>query len=538
MLHNKVRSAALAGCAVSVLMIAGCGAREPVEAPPAATTEPGYAAAQTPDLMGAPPASEASPADGLLGGPPTAATAPVPVTTTRSTLRTWRRPDGTLVTAMAPIANPKGSPRNAHRTVRHVSRAPVAPARRVHVAATPVAHAAAAPVARPTPVAKPAPKPVAAAPAPAPLKPITAAKPAVAPAKAPIVAPLAPPTVAAKPVPAKPTTKLQTLQAAVAPEATRGATLATAESLAQGKEGQVTLSLPATLGELIKTEAAKLGLTKAARKTSAYADLQGQGYEITPNGRQTAVVKAGEPATFAWQVKPTAEAKGPLKTEFGVALNGTKPAQGFTLGSIAKQVAPIQEAVKEKTQGFMPSLGRYETIDLPGVGKVPGKSLLGGALVLLALLILVAISRNASAARARTERRRKFRTLTDYGRNEMDFEAPKAAEVNYVNPMVAAAGGAVAGAVVTDAVGHHGDHGQAMEHNPFAAPAHEDHGRDDHHVAPTPGPEALAVDHADAPLAAPHDDHGHGHEDHGPVVAEAAPHGDVHAAHKELEPAH
>jgi len=552
MLHNKIRSAALAGCAVSVLMIAGCGAREPVEAPPAATTEPGYTAAQTPDLMGAPPAAEATPADGLLGGPPAAATPPVPVDTSRSTLRTWRRPDGTLVTAMAPIANPKG----AHRTVHYAPRARVAPARRAHVAPAPAAHAAAMPTARPAPVAKPAPKPVAAAPAPAPLKPTAAAKPAGTPAQAPVVPAAAP--AAAKPVPAKPMTKLQKLQAAVAPEATKGATLATADSLTQGKEGQVTLSLPATLGELIKTEAAKLGLTKAARKTSAYADLQGQGYEITPNGRQTAVVKAGEPATFAWQVKPTAEAKGPLKTEFGVALDGTKPAQGFTLGSIAKQVAPIQAAVKEKTKGFMPSLGRYETVELPGVGKVPGKSLLGGALVLLALLILVAISRNASAARARAERRRKFRTLTDYGRNEMDFEAPKAAEVNYVNPMVAAAGGAVAGAVVTDAVGHHGDHGQA-EHNPFEAPAFEapapeDHGHDFHDVAPTPGTEALAVsghDHAEAPIAAPMaaplDDHGHGPEDHGAVVAEAVSHDDqgheAHAAphaapHKELEAAH
>jgi hypothetical protein len=64
------------------------------------------------------------------------------------------------------------------------------------------------------------------------------------------------------------------------------------------------------------------------------------------------VVKAGEPATFAWQVKPTDAAKGPLKTEFGVALNGTQPAQTFSLGSIARQVAPLQEAMAEKTQGL------------------------------------------------------------------------------------------------------------------------------------------------------------------------------------------
>jgi hypothetical protein len=477
-LHSKVRSAALAGCAVGVLLIAGCGAREPVETPPAAE-EPGYGAAQAPDLMGAPPSARAAPDDGLLGGPPGAAEPPIPVATTESSLKTWRRPDGTLVTAMAPIANPEVEPRRdvEPRPVRHPS-AQVAPARRVHVAAAPVAapviHSAARPATRPTArpagqpaakptlVAKPPSRPATVTPAPAPLKPITAAAPAVAPTRAPVVAPIAPataPTTSAA-APPKPRTKLQALQAVVAPEATRGATLATAPSLAQGQAGQVTLSLPATLGEAIKTEAAKLGLTKAAGKTSAYADLRGQGYEITPSGRQTAVVKAGQPATFAWQVKPTDAAKGPLKTEFGVALNGAKPAQAFTLGSISRQVAPLQDAVTEKTEGLkaaLPDLGRYETIDVPGVGRMPTKSLLGVALVLLALLILVAISRNASAAKARAERRRKARTQADYGRNPLLYDTPEAADAT---PAAAASGGAAA------------IHGRP-EHNPFETPTHE-----------------------------------------------------------------
>jgi len=565
MLHKQVRLTALAGCAVSVLVIAGCGAREPVEAPPA-TTGPGYGAAVTPELMGgAASAGDTSPADGLLGGPaasgPTPATAPVPVTSGNPALTTWRRPDGTLVTAMAPIANPKAS---AHRSVRYAPRANAAPVRRAHAAPAPVAHPVAKPTPKPAPkpivavkptpkplpVAKPAPKPVAVAPAPAPLKPVVAPKPVAPLAKPPVVAPIAAAKPPVKAEPAKPLSKLQKLQAAVAPEATQGAVLASGESLAQGKEGQVTLSLPATLGDLIKKEAAKLGLTKAAKKTSAYADLQGEGYEITPNGRQTAVVKDGEPATFAWQVKPTPAAKGQLKTEFGVALNGAKPAQGFSLGSIAKQVTPIQEAVKEKTKGFkfaIPSLGQYETVDLPGVGKVPGKSILGGALVLLALLILVAISRNASAAKAKAERRRKFRTLTDYGRNEMEFEAPKSAEVNYVNPMVAAAGGALAGAAVATAVSHHDDHGHAPEeHASFDAP-HDHAGHDDHHVAPAAGAEALPVsghDHAETHAADHgHGDHGHeaaGHDDHGHgAPAEPGHHDDHgHDAHKELEHTH
>jgi hypothetical protein len=91
---------------------------------------------------------------------------------------------------------------------------------------------------------------------------------------------------------------------------------------------------------------------------------------------------------------------------------------------------------------------------VPGVGRIPGKSLLGGALVLLALLILVAISRNASAARARVEqRRRKVRTQTDYGHNELLYDAPKSAETNL-------------------AAGAPAPHGRP-EHNPFETPAHE-----------------------------------------------------------------
>jgi hypothetical protein len=583
MLHNKIRLTALAGCAVGVLVVAGCGAREPVEAPPPAS---GYGSAKTPDLMGAPP-PQAAPADGLLGGPsgPTPATAPIPVTTSADpNLTTWRRADGSLVTAMAPIANPKP------RTIRYTPRPKPAPTHRAHVA--PVAHAAAkpvvavkpAPVAAPRPVAKPAPKPIAVAPAPAPLKPVVAPKPVPVIAKAPVIAPVAPAPIKAEPV--KPLTKLQKLQAATAPEATKDAALASAESLTQGKEGQVTLSLPATLGDLIKKEAAKLGLTKAAKKTSAYADLQGEGYEITPNGRQTAVVKAGEPTNFAWNVKPTPAAKGQLKTEFGVELGGAKPAQGFSLGSIVKQVVPIQQAVEEKAKGLkMPGLGRFETIDLPGVGKVPGKSLLGGLLVLLAALILVVIARNASAAKSRAERQRKFRTLTDYGRNEMDFDAPKSAEVNYVNPMVAAAGGAFAGAAAASAVNH-----APVEHSPFETSANafpagaqgafiapiaaetqsvsghdhgdtaaadhghvEDHGHDDpghvephhdahaapepddHHVAPAAGAEALPVsghEHVDAHAA---DDHGQAAEAHAPEAH--APEAAVEAGHHDEHPA-
>ena len=472
MLHTKSRLAAVAGCAASVLILAGCGAREPVEVPPAAPASiaPESEADQPPESMGAPPA-EAAPADGLLGGPGDTA-APPESASSREGLKTWRRADGTLVTAMAPIADPE--PRSQlepasepQGPMLYAPDAVAAPAPRRGVAPTP-RPAAASPavktVAKPAPVQSPvarsAPTPAVVAPLPAPVKPLVAVKPNAPLVKAP--APAAP----AKAAPAKPLNKLQQLQAAVAPEATHGAVLAAGASLGQGQEGQVTLSLPATLGDRIRNEAAKLGLGKAASKTSAHADLRGDGYEVTPSGRQTAVVTPGQHTTFAWRVKPTPAAKGSLKTEFGVELGGTKPAQGFTLGSIARQVAPIPAATKAKAEGVklaMPDLGRFETVDVPGLGKMPGKSVLGGALMLLALLILVVIARNASGGRGRTEPRRPRPPPMDLGRDEPSAESPNASAVQ---PMAAA--GAVAG--------HHDQGRVQQEYAPFDAPLAKDHG--------------------------------------------------------------
>ncbi|PVM90212.1 hypothetical protein DDF62_09765 [Caulobacter radicis] len=500
MLQVKFRTAAMASSAVVVLALAGCGAKQPADTSSALNEPAPPPPVEKSELLGAPPArAEAPPADGLLGGP-IAQPERVIVSGSDKGLKTWRRADGTLVTAMRPIANPREAKPAArpHARPHHPRPAQVAAARPAPVAAKPAPIAA-----KPAVVAaKPAPAPVKAAPvAPAPktvaqapvLKPVAPpAKPAQL-AKAPttVVAPAAP--AAAKLPP-----KVEKLQAAVAPAATSGAVLATAESLKTGKEGQVTLSLPATLGDMIKQQAAKLGIGKPAKKVSAYADLEGQGYEITPNGRQTATVKPGEPTTFAWQVKPTPDAKGQLSTSFGASLDGAKPAQPFSLGSISKQVAAAPAKAKEAVAGFKLPAFLDAQYEVPGIGKVPGKSLLGAGLVLLALIILVAISRNAAKAKERAERRRKFRTLTDYGRNEPEFDTPKSQDVAYVNPMVAAAGGAIAGAAATAMFNHHQETkaeqaaAQATEHEPFPAPADDSpqvqHVSEQAHVEPAAEP--------------------------------------------------
>jgi len=499
MLQTKFRTAALASSAVFVLALAGCSAKEPADTQPT-LSQPAEApppAADRADLAGASPAAEAPPADGLLGGP-IAQPKPVAVSSSDdSRLKTWRRADGTLVTAMRPIGNPReGKPAaRPHARPHHARPAQVAAARPAPVVLKPAPKPAVV-AAKPAPVkaapVAPAPKTVAQAPA---LKPVAPpAKPAVV-AKAPTPA-IAAPVASAAPAAAKLSPKVEKLQAAVAPAATSGAVLATAESLKTGKEGQVTLSLPATLGDMIKQQAAKLGIGKPAKKVSAYADLEGQGYEITPNGRQTATVKPGEPTTFAWQVKPTEEAKGQLTTSFGASLDGAKPAQPFSLGTISKQVAAVPAKAKEAAAGFKLPAFLDAQYDVPGIGKVPGKSLLGAGLVLLALIILVAISRNAAKAKERAERRRKFRTLHDYGRNEPEFDTPKAQDVAYVNPMVAAAGGAIAGAAATAMFNHHQETkaeeaaAQAAEHEPFPAPADDSpqvqHVSETAHVEPAP----------------------------------------------------
>jgi len=229
--------------------------------------------------------------------------------------------------------------------------------------------------------------------------------------------------------PAPKATPIQQLQTAVSPGVNRGASLSVPADLKAGKEADVVLSLPGDLLALVQDQAAKLGLGKAARKVNAYANLQGQGYEISPPGQQTAPVAAGKPTTFTWKVKPAAGEKAPLKADYGLELKGVRPATAFSVGSLEEAVAAPVEAAKSAARGFklpafkMPSLKALAfpwvpEPTVPGVGKVARENVVGGALALLALILLVVLARGASANRARAARRRKFRTMQDYGGNE------------------------------------------------------------------------------------------------------------------------
>jgi hypothetical protein len=575
---------------VAFLALTGCGGGQPDDGyagPPPAAYDRGTSA---PVLMGSTPSARPADSAGLAGGPASATMAPIPnpADLTRAErvryyghrydhlpepkggtakaaapsypLIVRRRADGSLEISMRPIANPEDMSAAERRRVYGNRYAP-----RPTVGWSPRrlwrADAAPKPVARPAPAAKAAPAPK-----------VAVAKPAAPLKTAPVVAPaaIAP---AAKPAP-KPTPAEQ-LSAAVRPEVMKGAVLTVPEGLAKGEESKVSLALPANLMDVIKREAAKLGLGKAAKKAEVSANLTGEGYEITPSGAQTQALKAGEAARFDWNVKPGAGDKAPLKATVDGTLTGDKKATTtFSLASLEQAVAPVVEDAKAAAKGFkFPSLSLkslaipgMKPVTLPGVGQVQSEKLVGAGLALLALLLVVAMARNASAARARSERRRKFRTMQDYGRVDVDPE-PAHAPVSqpYVNPMLAAAGGAAAGAAVAHAAhddhhdhdahapdahahddhGHgHDDHGHGahddhgadhghghdahpVAHHPEPAHGHDDHGHDAHAHAPE----------AHAPEAHAHDDHGHGHDDHG----HGADHGHGHDAHPVAhhpEPAH
>ncbi len=593
MATSRVRIAALSASAAAFLALMGCSAGSPDDGYSQPQSS-GYERDGGSDVLmgGAPPPARPRDDGGLAGGPGYGGMAAIPNPENlpleerrryygnrydhvryvgpagakasgkgggraAQPLRSWRDQDGKMIVAMRPIANPEDMTPAERRRVygkRYAPRAYGAPAPRraasrpTYAAPKPAPVAQAPRPAAPRPAAPkagaPAVKPAVPAPAPkAVAKPapvVPAPKPAapVAKAPAPVVAPAAPP-------PAKPLSKVEQLGAAAGPLAVAGATLNVPDAVTQGQPGQVTLSLAPDLLDIIQREAAKLGLTRAARKADVSATLTGDGYEITPNGAQTQALAQGEAATFNWQVTPGDGEKSPLKAQIDGALRGAKGApQPFSLGAVEQAVAKVVETGKSQAAKLgLPSL---DAIAIPGLKPVR----LGGAevtpgqitaiiLAVIALLVALALGRAAATRRGREARRRKFRTMTDYGRNEDDAPAAKAEDDHKaspaVNPMLAAAGGFAAGSAMmtfasdddhhapaADSHEAHDDHGhEAHAHDDHGAEAHapdhghEDHGHEEH------GHDAHAAGEAEHAEAHGHDDHGHGaadahaHDDHG-----------------------
>jgi hypothetical protein len=285
-------------------------------------------------------------------------------------LRSWRNADGLLVVAMRPIANPEDMSAAERQRVYGKRYAPSASAKSRRgrawvnpmVARKPAAQVAAAPapavVAKPRVVSAPPPKVVVAPAAPV----------AKAPAVVPIKPPVAAATVQAPKAPAVDPTMAK-LSAAIGPEVAKGAVLTVPEGLAKGEESKVSLSLPVNLLDLIKREAGKLGLTKAASKAEVSATLTGEGYTITPNAAQTQTLKAGEAATFDWNVKPGDGEKTPLKATVDGALVGQKgPAKTFSLATLEQAIAKTVEAGQSQAKKWgLPSLDK---LAFPGLRPI------------------------------------------------------------------------------------------------------------------------------------------------------------------------
>lgn len=493
-------------------------------------------------------------------------------------LRSYRNADGILVVHNAPIANPEDmSPAERRRIYgkRYAPRPQSGPRRDWTVwkpkpKARPAPRVAAAPAYRPAPAPKaaapkpvpkvaaaPAPKPVV-KPAPAPVKvapPVAVAK--AAPTPAPAIKPTAIPPIVKAPSAPPVDPKMAALSTAVGAEAIKGATLTVPDALAQGQESKVTLSLPVSLLDVIQKEAAKLGLTRAARKTDVSATLTGEGYTITPNAAQTQSLKKGEAATFNWQVKPGDGEKTPLKATVEGALKGQRGApKTFSIATLEQVVAGVVESGESQAKKLRFNLDK---LAIPGLKPIrmgdtviPPGATTAGIIAFLIALVLLAMAHAGSARRAREERRRKYRTMTDYGRTEP--EAAPEADRQPVNPMAAAAGGAAlgAGAAAMTFGNHDDDHGHGgTSHDQghdasHEAPAHEAHGPEAHghegrgheaHVADHHSDTAPMTFHSDDSHADhSHADHGHVDEGHAAPAHEDHRH-DAHGDHGHAAPA-
>ena len=369
---RKVSSLLLAAQAAALIVLAGCGQPSPVDTPPSTYQDEPQRPPPPP-----PPPLAGGPTTGPYEMPVGSGLAPNPEDApAASGLQTWREADGRLVTAMAPIPDAdETAPVQAIRSddLRD-ERGRDHPRARV-------------PAAEPLRRVPAPPPPKTVAPSPAPVK----ARPPASPTLSTTVSP----TLKAVQTPAA------RLTAELTPVITAGAKLSVPEAIAAGDPAAVTLTLPANLLATVQAEANALDLQRAARTVEVTAALSGDGYDVTPGGPQTLTLKPDEGATFTWQVTPRALKAKPLTAKVDAALTGGRSPFDFALGSVE---APVGEA-DSATAGGLDGM-----IDAPGIGRLPARTLLGGGLILLALIVLGVLARRASAwesaaaARRRAER--------------------------------------------------------------------------------------------------------------------------------------
>ena len=195
----------------------------------------------------------------------------------------------------------------------------------------------------------------------------------------------------------------------------RSARLELDPELLNGRQGAVTLRLPAQLLTDLDARSQELGLGPTTSATLT-ATLSGRGYELGSAGAQTTTIGPGEPATLVWQAAPTGDAAGSLTAELAASVAVDGEPVTLALGAltvrppVAVAAAPLAPAAAPAAQPDLRTwlLGQLDlrrfglarlnlhdlaipghpTVDVPVIGEAPSENVVAAGLALLALMLL------------------------------------------------------------------------------------------------------------------------------------------------------
>jgi hypothetical protein len=148
----------------------------------------------------------------------------------------------------------------------------------------------------------------------------------------------APPPVTPAPAPVVTgdrTTRLAGLQTALTDAIGKSAILTAPARFTANQPADVSLTIPATFAEALRSEAQKEGLSDAAASVTMTAILSGDGFAVTPDDTQSAPLTEGQPTEMHWTVTAQPGAKGPLHADIGADLLGGG-SDKLSLGSVQK----------------------------------------------------------------------------------------------------------------------------------------------------------------------------------------------------------
>jgi hypothetical protein len=130
-------------------------------------------------------------------------------------------------------------------------------------------------------------------------------------------------------------TRLAALQSALTDAVSKGAGLKAPDRFTANQPADVTLTVPASFADTLRTEAQKNGLSDAAASVNLTAVLSGDGFSVTPDETQSQPLTVGQETTFRWTVTAQPGAKGPLHADVGADLLGGG-SDTLALGSVQK----------------------------------------------------------------------------------------------------------------------------------------------------------------------------------------------------------